>query len=612
MINNLRISCFIFFILFLCLFAQYSIADSLPQDFIFQNQQNQWQNIEKEKEILNLQREIANSDSIEKEKSKDSKDNKLCFNIDKIDVKGVTYLKESLIDDITKKNEHKCLNINKINSISEEINNLYIENSYVGTHVFLPEQNVRNGTLKIQVKEGFIEDINLEDKHAMIQSSILNNVTLFFAVPIEFILAKFGKKPKLSLNTIEDIVYVFNKLQTNRSVVNLEPGKDIGGTILSIKNNPQPLGLFKLIPHNGLLRHTVITGNIDNSGLNAIGAWRQNYNFSQDNLLGINDNLTVYYSGALPTDNGNSSHIVNVAYSVPFGRWNFTASNIYSSYSSEISGLNKTFPINGQNNIASGRIERLMFYGKGYRVNLFTKLNVWAVNNYFQNILITTSSRNSTTFETGLNGMYVFLGNKSIYFNTFWAIGTNLFGATNTQNVGDSLPNNQFNKIKGNITINLPFDILNQSFGVTSVIGFQYGFNTLYSQEQLAIGDRYSVRGFQNSYLISDSGVYLKNDFVYTIPSFKSEHNDLMRKILKNLITGMQVFVGFDYGFIANYSSLNNIVGQNTGQIAGFAVGSRWKTQFTNIEVAIAKAVIHPSNLIVDNFQIYVSVGLIF
>ncbi len=600
-----RILCLIVVFIF---FIKQSKAEPSPQDFIFQNQQHQWENIEREREIEKLQKDIDNEEKIEAEKENAPKPQEQCFDINKIEIEGVTYFWQSTIEKIIKPNENQCLTVDQINKIAKQINNLYIENGYVGTHAFLPQQNIKTGLLKIEVKEGFIEDIVLQEEPYLFKSKRWDDAKIFFAMPIEFLMLKFSQKSSLSLQTIEDSVYVFNKLQTNSAKIDLEPGGQIGGTILSIKNTPRSIGLFGLIPDEytyGLLKHTILTANIDNSGLQSIGEYRQNYNLSQDNLLGINDNLSLYYSGTLPSD-GRKSDIINVNYSVPFGRWNFTVGNIYSTYSSFINGLNRNLNITGQTNITSFKIERLMLRGRGYRLSFFTKMNVWQINNYLEDAWLKVSSRNSTTFETGVSGMYVFLGNKSLYFNTSWVAGTNLFNATTTPNIG-SVPNNQFNKIKGNLTINLPFKIHNESFGIVSTLGFQYGFNTMYSQEQISIGDRYTVRGFQNYFLISDSGAYIHNDFVYNLPNIKSQN-----AILKTLLTGMQIFVGYDWGFVQNYSSLNIISGQNQGQISGVAFGSRWRTQYTNFEIAFAKALTHPSQLMVDNFQVYFSAGLVF
>lgn len=597
-----RILCLIVVFIF---FIKQSKAEPSPQDFIFQNQQHQWENAEREKEIAKLEKDINEEEQIEQEKEAIPKPKEQCFDIGKIEVNGVSYFSKPDIENITKPNENQCLTVSDINQIAKQINHLYIENGYIGTHAFLPQQNIKTGLLKIEVKEGFIEDIVLQEEPYLFKSKRWDDAKIFFAMPIEFLMAKLGQKPALSLQKIEDSIYVFNKLQTNSAKIDLEPGNTIGGTALSIKNNPASHGILSLTKYAPLFSRTVITANIDNSGLQSVGEYRQNYNLSQDNLLGINDNLSLYYSGTLPSD-GRKSDIINVNYSVPFGRWNFTVGNIYSTYSSFINGLNRNLNITGQTNITSFKIERLMLRGRGYRLSFFTKMNVWQINNYLEDAWLKVSSRNSTTFETGVSGMYVFLGNKSLYFNTSWVAGTNLFNATTTPNIG-SVPNNQFNKIKGNLTINLPFKIHNESFGIVSTLGFQYGFNTMYSQEQISIGDRYTVRGFQNYFLISDSGAYIHNDFVYNLPNIKSQN-----AILKTLLTGMQIFVGYDWGFVQNYSSLNIISGQNQGQISGVAFGSRWRTQYTNFEIAFAKALTHPSQLMVDNFQVYFNLGLVF
>lgn len=588
----------------------YSIEPSSDQ--ILKNEQRLWEEADKEKEINQLSKELE-QDNFETKKQEviDKFDN--CFNIKSFYVHGNDSISSERINDkVLNKYINKCLAKEKINEIVSEINSLYIREGYLGAQVYLPEQNIKEEKLIIKIQESFIENIKLEQEDSI---SFLNKpfakLQIFTAMPIETMF----KSSKLKIFNLENATDVFNRLQSNNATIQLKPSQNLGGTEVVIINKPKDKKFFNNDENKfEFLDRTKITANFDNSGLDRVGAWRQSYGLTQDNLLNLNDTLNIYFSGTLNQSSNNSSKAISSNYSVPLGRWLFTFGAIYSNYTTLQNGINRDYGLKGDTVIMNLKTERMMFRGVGYKIGLFNKMTTWSIKNYVENTIVDNNSRNLTTMENGTSGMKIFKNqyfNDILYFNISHVMGLRILNAKEDQDHQLSHnPSAQFHKIRGSLNNYIPFKILNQSFNFNTIISGQCAFNTLYTQEQIALGDRYSVRGFQNQFLISDSGFFVKNDLVYNLPNIKSNHKILSH--LNKLIDNVEAFIGYDYGYARMYSGINDILGQTTGSLSGIATGFRFKGKFTNLELTFAKPITYPSQLNPDSFQIYINGGLRF
>ena len=76
------------------------------------------------------------------------------FPIRRIEVSGVTRLSPQRVRAITGPYENRSLGASDINVLLEALTRAYVAKGYLTTRVYLPEQNLRTGVLKLQVLEG--------------------------------------------------------------------------------------------------------------------------------------------------------------------------------------------------------------------------------------------------------------------------------------------------------------------------------------------------------------------------------------------------------------------------------------------------------------------------
>ena len=78
----------------------------------------------------------------------------LKFAIRKIEILGVTRLSREEVRQLASRYENRALGVSDINVLMEAITRAYVKRGYITTRVYLPEQNIRGGTLKLKVIEG--------------------------------------------------------------------------------------------------------------------------------------------------------------------------------------------------------------------------------------------------------------------------------------------------------------------------------------------------------------------------------------------------------------------------------------------------------------------------
>ncbi len=109
----------------------------------------------------------------------------------------------------------------------------------------------------------------------------------------------------------------------------------------------------------------------------------------------------------------------------------------------------------------------------------------------------------------------------------------------------------QFSKVAGDFSFYRPLDLsdldlkdvhLAYSFKTSG----QYSADNLYNTEQLTMGGYYTVRGFKTQSLSGNSGAFMRNELIYTMPYWLPDE-------LKVAFAKVDLFAGIDAGgFLAD------------------------------------------------------------
>ncbi|WP_068313826.1 ShlB/FhaC/HecB family hemolysin secretion/activation protein [Polycladidibacter hongkongensis] len=225
-----------------------------------------------------------------------------CFPIGQITLEGSSLLPAKMLKGLVAPHSQSCMGIAQIDNLLRSITQAYIAEGLITSRAYLPDQDIRSGTLHIVVVEGFIEDIVYQEiRQGLARPGPKRKVTL--ALPI-----KVGAP--LQLRQIEQGVDQMNKLSSANVQLDIAPGTKVGGSQLRLTNQI----------HDET--RLILRGTFNRS----LGKLSKSVDvlFEQDDLLGLNDALFLGYSGSA------TSNSLSGNWRLPVGRTDITLSASYS------------------------------------------------------------------------------------------------------------------------------------------------------------------------------------------------------------------------------------------------------------------------------------------
>jgi len=163
----------------------------------------------------------------------------------------------------------RCLGLKDVDNLLRDVTNAYIERGYVTTRVMVSPRGHVQGSLDILVVEGRVESIESADGG----TGALELKTAFPGVAGDV----------LNLRDIEQGLDQMSRLPSNNATLELVPGENPGTSRIRIYNRKG--------------RTWRASAGLDNSGQDATGRDQYSLHLSKDNLLGVNDLLTLSAGG---------------------------------------------------------------------------------------------------------------------------------------------------------------------------------------------------------------------------------------------------------------------------------------------------------------------------
>ncbi|PAF45388.1 hypothetical protein BKH40_03620 [Helicobacter sp. 11S02629-2] len=403
-----------------------------------------------------------------------------------------------------------------------ELSNAYLAKGYSTTLITIKSIDEKNAILVLEVKYGYVDKVIL--------NGVRNDLETVLGVPL-----RKGK--------------VLNLYDLDQSIENLSTAfPDITSNIVASTKEG-----YSDIIFTGKPKYFNAAIDFNNNALKNHGQNRLGLSYTQNNFLHINDRFSAYYIYRLVSDRDRyKEDTFFINYGFPISRWSFYYSFQYSGTSATLSGNAGSF-IN--KNVVSRHslvIKRVMFRNQFSKLSLYTTLNLRDSLNTIANVRLNESS-----------GIYTAL-NLGVEFSTRLFDG-NFYGSLEYQK---GLPLPGAKKNDGSIyDINYQKVYLNAAYqkylyaskeaGILyrgNLVG-SYSKNPLLFTDKFFVGDEYSVRGFKESSLALDYGIYLNNTI-----SFKPLG-------LPWYLAGLEPFIGFDMAYGRDYelSHSDFIIGGSAG-----------------------------------------------
>lgn len=544
-------------IFFIGLFACFSTSAADSLDSAIHNQNNidkdiKQQNTLKGRDVYSdLQDSTVGTLVIPKESN--------CFTVKQLQVDNAD-IPNYLVHKISQYIAGRCLGVKGVENVATYLQDFIIKKGYVTSRVEIPNQKLQGGKLKLIVKAGRIGRI------------IINNYKLNKNV----LAIKEGEI--LNLRAIEQSLEI---MQRNPSVdvkISIAPGQADGTSDIIINVLKHKNMAARLWMNNWGDRPTgeVLT--------NAVG-----YLYNPTHL-----NDLFYLAGTTSIHHNNGSYNnISAYYSVPLGYWNFDFNWINSISKQQIAIDNYYFAYKGESQYLSTKANRMIFRDQNKKISLNLSLIKRKVKYHLEDVELLLQRRDMTNIRTGVNYKQEF-SDGELNSNLTWQRFLPILDADHTSDMNSGLVSKQSNIFSLDTSYSKIMNIgrLRGWYELNSNI--QYAPKPLTLQDQFTLGDRWNVRGFENSNSLNgDKGFYLQNTY--------------------NVVTGFKNIIwyaGLDYGQI--WGNIYPIGYYSNGRLMGAATGIKGTVDKFGYDFSVSTPLRYPQHMITNSalfsFNLYLQI----
>jgi hemolysin activation/secretion protein len=488
-------------------------------------------------------------DDAGEEQAADSKA-KHCVPVGKIVFDGAELLDGATRQALQRPFTGKCMSIVDIMSVVRVVTNWYVAQGYVTARAYPPEQDLSKGVLTIKVIEGRTEGVDI-----YANGEPRKGVDTAFPDLVG---------DRLYIRDIEQGLDQINRLPTHDARIRIEPGQQEGYSRVRVDTTHLTL------PY--------MMGTIDNYGLKSTGELQTGASAYVGDVLGLYDSWALSYKTSEPFYEGQkASQEITASLSLPYGYWTLLVSGSYFDYRSELKGEARTFKTDGTSRYATAELDRVLFRDRDSKTRLSGFFNFKDIENYAEGFKLDLSSRKLNVVGGRLTHSHRLLGGLlDASVSGHW--GVPMFGSLTDE---DSLPGSpiaEFTKVAGDLSFYRPFTAgpLNLAWNVKA--SGQWSHDDLYSTEQISLGGLYTVRGYKDQSLSGDTGAYVRNELIWTLPYLLPEKT-------RPFFGRMDLFAAYDAGWLKK----DKEDPFEQGSVTGLAAGARLNSGMLFGEVAYEK-----------------------
>lgn len=468
-----------------------------------------------------------------------------CFPIQRVVLRGEQEQRFRFALEQTLKQLHfqagDCFDAKSIDRLIAKIQDTLIRKGYTTTRVLAGPQNLHAGALALTIIAGKVHQFRFtqeaQDNWHVHGVHARSNVF------------PGGSGSVLNLHNLEQGLENLRRVPTVEAGLRIVPSAAANESDVLV-NWSQRVPPYRVVIH------------LDDSGSRAAGKYLASLTVSADNPLGLSDLL---YASAqreiggkktrLRDDSGNrttsNTRSYSLHYSVPWGNWLFSARLNGYRYHQAVAGYLQNYDYNGRNKTRELGIKRLLY--RDTHRKTYIRWGVWQriLQRYIDDAELEVQKSRTAGWRLGLEHKE-YLGRSTWEFGIEHQRGTGMLGSL-------AAPGEAFDEARGrmkiwtaDVSVYWPFVLAGQSLNYDGALHLQWPGTPLMPQDRLAIGGRYSIRGFSGERsLIGERGWYFRNTLAWAYQP------------------DQQFYLGLDIGRVSGPSS-KYLLGKNlTGGVIG-------------------------------------------
>ncbi|WP_370581125.1 ShlB/FhaC/HecB family hemolysin secretion/activation protein [Snodgrassella alvi] len=444
-----------------------------------------------------------------------------------------------------------CLGSNGINYIMTLAQNAVIDRGYTTTRILASPQDLSTGELVLTVIPGRIHEIRYN-----LDNADQTHVNRIRRIQNEFP-ARSGDI--LNLRDLEQGLENLKRVPTVEADIQIVPAEapNESDVVVSWSQRKVPVR---------------ISFNADDSGSHATGRYQGGVTLSVDNPLGLSDLFYVNYNHDLGSKDstvdidgnrtGSGTHGYSLHYSVPVGNWLIAFNQNYYRYHQAIAGYDQNYDYNGSSENTDLGITRMIYRNSHRKIDVSARIWRRKSHNYIDDAEIEVQRRHTAGWAIGLNHQE-YLGNAILNLSAGYKRGTGADHSLRAAEEEFGEGTSRMEIITLDASLMKPFRVGKYNFSYDTSFHGQWNKTPLITQDQVSIGGRYTVRGFDGELtLMGEQGWYWNNNLNW------------------QYLPGHQVYAGIDVGHITGRTSEMQLGKTLAGTVLGFKgqikAGGNW------------------------------------
>ncbi|MCS6302419.1 MAG: ShlB/FhaC/HecB family hemolysin secretion/activation protein [Nitrospira sp.] len=410
--------------------------------------------------------------------------------VNAIQVTGNTVFPDSEIKAVTTPYENRTLTTEDLERLRLALTLLYINNGYITSGAVIPDQDVKDGVIQIQIIEGALSRIDVEGNNWFRRSYLGDRLML-------------GAGPPLKIEPLQERLQLLQRdARIERINADLRPGDQRGESILTVKMREA--------------RPWKVWLDFNNYQTPIVGAERGLITLAHQNVTGHGDPFSITYGGSRGVH-----PIIDTSYTLPLNRYDttFTASYRRNEFV-VVSDQFRALDLNSESEIFSFTLRHPI-----YR-SLTDELAVAITGEHLYNKITSAFDLPGQPFrfipgssDTGVSAVSALrfiqeyqhrTASSVIALRSRVSVGIDVLGATiNSRDAttagGEPLPSGRFVSWLGQAQAVKRLDYLG-GWQILGRLDLQLSNNRLFPLEQIPVGGRFSVRGYRENTLVRDNG----------------------------------------------------------------------------------------------------------
>lgn len=456
-----------------------------------------------------------------------------CFKLVSIDLAGSRLQTFSWVSDYLHGYVGQCVGQRGLNLVVKRATDLILHRGYVTTRLLIPRQDLSSGKLKLLLMPGVVGHIRYApgSVHAYWRN----------ALPVR-------PGDLLNLRAIEQGLEQMKRLPSQDVHINITPGDKPGVSDLALD------------VRRGSCCRVYVSYN--DAGPESTGRQQGGVHLAVDQPLGINDLLDVGLSGYVGPQSGKGSEGDDVRYSVPWDNWTFALSSYGYRYHEHIQGVAQAFETGGRSRTTALSVKRVIHRTAASVTAVAFTLSGRNAHSTIEEVEIQVQRRHTRAAELALSQRR-YIGRAELDLRLAQRRGVPWFGGqTDPPGYPRGAPTFQYTINTLDAQLGLPFRWGKQHLLWSSTLHAQTTHDRLYAEDFIAIGGRYTVRGFDGEQTLgAERGWFWRNSLGLALGK------------------GVRVYGGVDTGAVSGPSAPtgggHSLAGAFVG-LRGTEYGLRW------------------------------------